>query len=134
MNGVLNLSSSPHVRDRWTTPYIMRMVVLSLLPATIVGILVYGWNAFGIVALEAMVRGIPLITSNVGGLPDFVKDGENGLLFDPSNPANLVGAFDRLAALSQESIVGMVSAARATAAQFSWRSVIDRLMRIYPVR
>ena len=89
---------------------------------------------FGIVALEAMVRGIPLITSNVGGLPDFVKDGENGLLFDPSNPANLVGAFDRLAALSQESIVGMVSAARATAAQFSWRSVIDRLMRIYPVK
>ena len=41
MNGVLNLSSSPHVRDRWTTPYIMRMVVLSLLPATIVGILVH---------------------------------------------------------------------------------------------
>ena len=87
---------------------------------------------FGIVALEAMVRGIPLITSNVGGLPDFVKDGENGLLFDPSDPANLVRAFDRLAALSQESIAGMVSAARATAAQFSWRSVIDRLMRIYP--
>ena len=87
---------------------------------------------FGIVALEAMVRGIPLITSNVGGLPDFVKDGENGLLFDPSDPANLVGAFDRLVALSQESIAGRVSAARATAAQFSWRSVIDRLMRIYP--
>ena len=87
---------------------------------------------FGIVALEAMVRGIPLITSNVGGLPDFVKDGENGLLFDPSDPANLVRAFDRLAALSQESIAGMVSAARATAAQFSWRSVVDRLMRIYP--
>ena len=134
MNGVLNLSSSPHIRDKWTTPFIMRMVALSLMPATIVGILVHGWQAFGIVALEAMARGIPLIASNVGGLPDFVKDGENGLLFDPSNPANLVGAFDRLAALSQESIVGMVSAARATADQFTWRSVIDRLMRLYPVK
>ncbi len=51
MNGVLNLSSSPHTRDKWTTPFIMRMVTLSLLPATVVGILVYGWNAFGIVAL-----------------------------------------------------------------------------------
>ena len=87
---------------------------------------------FGIVALEAMVRGIPLITSNVGGLPDFVKDGENGLLFDPSDPANLVRAFDRLVALPQESRAAMVSAARATADQFTWRSVIDRLMRIYP--
>ena len=51
MNTTLNLSAAPHARDRWTTPFIMRMVTLSLLPATIVGILVYGWNAFGIVAL-----------------------------------------------------------------------------------
>ena len=89
---------------------------------------------FGIVALEAMVRGIPLIASNVGGLPDFVKDGENGLLFDPSDPANLVRAFDRLVALPPERIEAMVSAARATADQFTWRSVIDRLMRLYPVK
>ena len=54
MNGVLNISSAPHTRDRWTTPYIMRMVLLSLMPATIVGILVNGWNAFGIVALAVV--------------------------------------------------------------------------------
>ena len=54
MNTALNLSASPHVRDKWTTPFIMRMVTLSLLPATIVGILVYGWNAFGIVALAVV--------------------------------------------------------------------------------
>ena len=89
---------------------------------------------FGIVALEAMARGIPLIASNVGGLPDFVKDGENGLLFDPSDPANLVRAFDRLVALPPERVEAMVSAARATADQFIWRSVIDRLMRLYPVK
>ena len=89
---------------------------------------------FGIVALEAMARGIPLIASNVGGLPDFVKDGENGLLFDPSDPANLVRAFDRLVALPPERIDAMVFAARATADQFTWRSVIDRLMRLYPVK
>ena len=89
---------------------------------------------FGIVALEAMARGIPLIASNVGGLPDFVKDGENGLLFDPSDSANLVRAFDRLVALPPERVEAMVSAARATADQFTWRSVIDRLMRLYPVK
>ena len=54
MNTTLNLSAAPHARDRWTTPFIMRMVTLSLLPATIVGILVYGWNAFGIVALAVV--------------------------------------------------------------------------------
>ena len=50
----VNLSSAPHVRDKWTTPFIMRMVALSLMPATIVGILVYGWNAFAIVALSVI--------------------------------------------------------------------------------
>ena len=51
MNTALNLSAAPHARDRWTTPFIMRMVALSLLPATIVGIAVYGWHACWIVLL-----------------------------------------------------------------------------------
>ena len=54
MNGVLNLSSSPHTRDRWTTPYIMRMVVLSLLPATVVGCAVHGLHALAIVVLAVV--------------------------------------------------------------------------------
>ena len=76
MNGVLNLSSSPHVRDRWTTPYIMRMVVLSLLPATIVGILVHGWQAFGIVAL-AVVAAVASewVFNKICGKPDTIWDG-----------------------------------------------------------
>ena len=51
MSEMLNISSSPHVRDKWTTPYIMRVVLLSLMPATCVGIIVHGWHAFGIIAL-----------------------------------------------------------------------------------
>ena len=54
MNAAVNLSAAPHARDKWTTPFIMRMVALSLLPATVVGILVYGWNAFAIVALAVL--------------------------------------------------------------------------------
>ena len=51
MSTVFNLSSSPHTRDKWTTPYIMRVVILSLMPATCVGIIAYGWQAAAIVAL-----------------------------------------------------------------------------------
>ena len=54
MSEALNISSSPHVRDRWTTPYIMRVVLLSLMPATCVGIISYGWQAFAIVALAVI--------------------------------------------------------------------------------
>ena len=41
----LNLSASPHVRDRWTTSFIMHTVLISLLPAAAVGVIVYGWHA-----------------------------------------------------------------------------------------
>ena len=54
MNTAINLSAAPHARDKWTTPFIMRTVALSLLPAAIVGIVVYGWNAFGVLALAVV--------------------------------------------------------------------------------
>ena len=86
---------------------------------------------FGIVALEAMARGIPLIASNVGGLPDFVKDGKNGMLFDPSASNGLVDAFDRLVALPPARVAQMVKDARATVESYAWPNVIARLMDIY---
>lgn len=49
MNMTLNISSSPHARDRWTTEFIMRVVALSLLPATIVGVFAYGFHALLVV-------------------------------------------------------------------------------------
>ncbi len=40
MSQPLNLSAGPHIRDRWTTPIIMMIVILALMPTTIIGIVV----------------------------------------------------------------------------------------------
>ncbi|MBR1560032.1 MAG: RnfABCDGE type electron transport complex subunit G [Clostridia bacterium] len=52
MNTALNLSSGPHVRDKWSTAFIMKLVTLSLLPATIVGVCVHGFHALLVVLLS----------------------------------------------------------------------------------
>ena len=38
---------------------------------------------------ESFSGGIPIIASNIGGFPDFVKNGKNGLLFEPGNSSDL---------------------------------------------
>ena len=51
MNAVMNISSSPHTRDKWTTAFIMKCVLLALMPVTVVGIITHGWNALLVVVL-----------------------------------------------------------------------------------
>ena len=54
-------------------------------------------EGFGMVALEAMERGRPVIASAVGGLPEIVQDGRSGLLVPPSDVGQLADAIRALA-------------------------------------
>lgn len=57
------------------------------------GILPSIWpEAFGYVGPEMLSRGLPVIASNVGAMPDYVTDRENGLLFDPTQNGSLEAA------------------------------------------
>jgi glycosyltransferase involved in cell wall biosynthesis len=54
--------------------------------------------------LEAMASSLPIVASNVGGIPELVKDGENGLLSPPADPAALASAIQRLAENPEDSL------------------------------
>ena len=53
-------------------------------------------EAFGLVAVEAMEYGIPVIASNEGGIPEVVENGVNGLLVEKNNPISLAEAIIKL--------------------------------------
>lgn len=50
----------------------------------------------GMVVAESMAFGKPVIGSRRGGIPEMIKDGENGLLFDPDNVGELVSAIRQM--------------------------------------
>ena len=54
------------------------------------------YEAFGIVCVEALSRGIPVIASDIGGLPEVVWHNETGLLVPPNDPAALAQAMQQL--------------------------------------
>jgi len=86
-------------------------------------------EAFGVVFLEAMAAGLPVIGTRVGGIPELIEDGRNGLLVEPADPVGLAEALQRL--LHDRALQDRLrQAGLQTARQFS----VDRMMACtYPL-
>jgi phosphatidylinositol alpha-mannosyltransferase len=89
-----------------------------------------GQESFGIVLLEAMAAGVPIVASDIHGFKRVVERNVQGLLVEPRNPRALAAALYALARdpdLRQE----MGDAGRARAPEFSWERVTERIVDFY---
>lgn len=88
------------------------------------------YEPFGLVALEAMASGRPVVVSGVGGLAEIVEDGVSGFTVTAGDDLDLA---TRLAALltSPELAEAMGTAARRRAELFDWAVIANRTARLY---
>jgi D-inositol-3-phosphate glycosyltransferase len=88
------------------------------------------YESFGMVALEAMAMGTPVIASEVGGLAYVVRDGDNGFLVPRRDAEALAGRI--LSLLHDSALRARLSAqAQAYAHGYDWRVIAEAMLREY---
>jgi N-acetylglucosaminyldiphosphoundecaprenol N-acetyl-beta-D-mannosaminyltransferase len=80
-------------------------------------------EGFPVTVVEAMTAGLPVVASNIAGIPDAVVQGETGLLFEPHDAAGIAEAIVQLAQ-DRERRVAMGAAGRARAVEHFDRSAV----------
>ncbi|MGB7518540.1 MAG: glycosyltransferase, partial [Spirulinaceae cyanobacterium] len=87
-------------------------------------------ETLGLVLLEAMAAGCPVVAARSGGIPDIVTDGVNGYLFEPTDPQGAIEATKRLLAAKEERET-LRSNARQEAECWGWVAATKQLQSYY---
>lgn len=109
-------------RDQDTLQYYYSAAAMVVVPSH--------YESFGLVALEAMACGTPVVASETGGLAFLVRDGETGFHVPTGNDEALANRIKEL--LTDEVLrIRMGKAAAAYAGQYDWSAITDQLLDLY---
>ncbi len=87
-------------------------------------------ETLGLVVLEAMAAGCPVVAANAGGIPDIVRNGVTGHLFEPGDQEHAIAAVRRLVT-DAEHRETMRREARLDAEKWSWAAATRQLVGFY---
>jgi glycogen(starch) synthase len=85
---------------------------------------------FGIVVLEGWRAGVAVVATTKGGPPEFVRDGEDGVLVDPFDTPGFSSALERLVS-DDDWRRSIAAAGRARVDEFAWPVIADRYRAVY---
>jgi glycosyltransferase involved in cell wall biosynthesis len=90
------------------------------------------WEACSLAAQEAILLGVPVVSTNVGGMPELIEDGVSGRLVPPGDPRAFASAVQEVVALPQEQRRRLVTNARThLREQFSRAAMLERIAGAY---
>jgi glycosyltransferase involved in cell wall biosynthesis len=87
-------------------------------------------DAFPSAVLEPMSRGIPVIASDVGGIPEMIEDGVSGLLVPPADEENLATALEQLLSDPEHRLRIGAAARRRVAQSFPPERQVERIINL----
>lgn len=87
-------------------------------------------ESFGMVNVEAMASGCPVVSTRIDAIEEYLNDGENGLLVTPGDVDELTGALDRLAA-DDELRSRLIKNGLERAVAFGWSEQASKMEKYY---
>ena len=105
--------------------------LVALLHSADAAVLPSHYEPFGIVALEAAATGIPLVTSNVGGLGEAVINGQTGMSFAPRDIAGLAAAVRAVLDDQDAAQRRAIAARERLTSDFDWHTVASETAQVY---
>jgi glycosyltransferase involved in cell wall biosynthesis len=88
------------------------------------------YEGFGMLLLEAMAAGKPLVATNTGAAPEIIQNGKNGILVNPSDVEDLAGRITEL--LSDDQLMNLIGQeSRKTVEAFNWEKVSEQIHKLY---
>lgn len=88
-------------------------------------------EGLGVVILEAMASGVPVVGSRAGGIPDIVIDGETGLLSIPKDPQSIADCIIQFFSDTNLSSKLSLNARNNVVSNYSWSHISNRLVLLY---
>lgn len=89
------------------------------------------WEAFPLSILEAIASGLPVVASEVSGIPEVIRHGETGLLFQPGDPESLAEAIIRLFEDEELRCRLRINAMQEIKGKFYWEIITEELWLQY---
>ena len=125
------LAAQQDVRDTTTfAGFIDDMDLVGVLKSSDVVAVPSRFEPFGIIALEAMAAGAPVVVSKVGGLAEIVEDTVDGLEVDPESPRSIAEATVRV--LTDPVLASrLAERGREKARAYSWEGSAARTLETY---
>ena len=87
-------------------------------------------EGFGNVFVEAMAAGVPIIGTPVGGIPDFLKEGETGLFCKPNNPKSIAEAVKNILKNKDLREKLIKNGKKLVEEKYTWEIIAQDMMRI----
>lgn len=123
--------STGHTKNMAFTGFIPDEEVLALMTSADVLVVPSIYEPFGIVALEGMAAGAPVVASQIGGLGEVIEHDRTGIFVHPRNPDSIAWGIDRILSDPDHSTWLAQNAKELVQKTYSWDAIATKTVEVY---